>query len=53
MLEPTSRATARALGRRLGVAHGLTWSLLPYFLKLVEAFVVYMKRELDQERKDA
>ena len=28
-------------------------ALLPYFLKLVEAFVVYMKRELDQERKDA
>lgn len=28
-------------------------ALLPYFLRVVEALVVYMKRELDQERKDA
>jgi hypothetical protein len=28
-------------------------SLMPYFLRLVEAVVVYMKRELDKERKDA
>lgn len=28
-------------------------ALLPYFLRLVEAVVVYMKRELDKERKDA
>jgi hypothetical protein len=28
-------------------------ALLPYFLKLVEAFVTYMKRELDKENKNA
>ena len=28
-------------------------ALLPYFLRVVEALVVYMKRELDQEGKDA
>jgi hypothetical protein len=28
-------------------------ALLPYFLRVVEALVVYMKRELDQENKNA
>jgi len=28
-------------------------ALLPYFLRVIEALVVYMKRELDKENKDA
>jgi hypothetical protein len=28
-------------------------ALLPYFLKLVEALISYMKRELDKENKNA